>query len=92
MKSLRIENKKQPRIGDVLLIQETYQEIRTKIWDLGESSRNANTAKVIVPSKHLPQRLLNLLYPLECGDETSSIVHETIKEQRISEFDRRNSN
>lgn len=35
MKSLRIENKKQPRIGDVLLIQETYQDISVKLAKSG---------------------------------------------------------
>ena len=77
MKTILTKNEKQPRIGDVVLIKGNLPRDSCKIrriCDHVENSRNTSAAKVMLLSKHLLQLLLNLLYPLECGDNTSSIV------------------
>ena len=71
VKGPRIQAAEEPRVGNVVLLKE---DLPRGVWRMGKitelissSDGKFRAAKVLLPTKKVLKRPLNLLYPLECG-------------------------
>ena len=71
VKGPRIQAAEEPKVGSVVLLKE---DLPRGVWKMGKitelissSDGKFRTAKVLLPTKKVLKRPLNLLYPLECG-------------------------
>ena len=70
VKGPRIQAAEEPKAGSIVLLKEDLQRVVWKMAKISElmSSNDGKirAAKVLLPTKKVPHRSLNLLYPLEC--------------------------
>ena len=71
VKGPQIQAAEEPKVGSVVLLKE---DLPLGVWKMGKitelissSDGKFRTAKVLLPTKKVLKRPLNLLYPLECG-------------------------
>ena len=71
VKGPRIQAAEDPRVGSVVLLKE---DLTRGVWKMGKITElilsndgEVRAARVLLPSKKVLNRLLNHLYPLECG-------------------------
>ena len=83
LKSPRIEANERPRIGDIVQLKE---DLPRGSWKLGKivelitsNDGNIRAAKVLLPTKNVVNRSLNLLYPLEYEHEHWQMSREIPK-------------
>ena len=83
LKSPRIEANETPRIGDIVQLKE---DLPRGSWKLGKivelitsNDGNIRAAKVLLPTKNVVNRSLNLLYPLEYEHEHWQMSREIPK-------------
>ena len=83
LKSPRVESKETPKIGDIVQLKE---DLPRGSWKLGKivelitsNDGNIRAAKVLLSTKNVVNRPLNLLYPLECEYEHQQMLRETPK-------------
>ena len=73
LKSKRIESKEVAKVGNIVQVKENAPRGTWKIAKIVElipnSDGNIRAAKILLPSKNIVARPLNLLYPLECEVE-----------------------
>ena len=90
----RIQSKQEPRVGDVVQIQENTPRGSWKIGRIIEliKSRDGEerAAKVLLQSRNTLQRSLCYLFPLECDEKLDDSV-ETTQRERTS-IDKSNVN
>ena len=83
LKSPRIESKETPQIGDIAQLKE---DLPRGSWKLGKivelitsNDGNIRAAKVLLSTKNVVSRPLNLLCPLECEHEHRQMSREMPK-------------
>ena len=83
LKLPRIEANETPRIWDIVQLKE---DLPRGSWKLGKivelitsNDGNIRAAKVLLPTKNVVNRSLNLLYPLECEHEHRQMSREILK-------------
>jgi hypothetical protein len=76
-------SKSSPKVGDVVQIKDTVPRGSWKVGRIVQlvTSRDGNirSAKIILPSKIVIGRPLNLLYPLETSEDLNVENHELLK-------------
>ena len=83
LKSPRVESKETPKIGDIVQLKE---DLPRGSWKLGKivelitsNDGNIRAAKVLLSTKNVVSRPLNLLCPLECEHEHRQMSREMPK-------------
>ena len=82
----RIQSTKEPKIGDVVQIKESSPRGTWKIGKIIELIKSQDgqrrAAKVIMPNKHILQRSLVHLFPLEFNEDETKDTNEVAKSMR----------
>ena len=88
LKSQRVEASELPGIGDVIQIKEN---ILRGSWKIGKivklisnKERHTKAATIILPTRCTINRPLNMIHPLECGNEKND-SHEDLKIKETDE-------
>ena len=85
LKSPRVQSLKKPEVGDVVQIKENLPRGAWKVGKILELISNTDgierAAKILLPSKNIINRSLNMLYPLEC----EVVVNKEAKEESNKE-------
>ena len=95
VKGPRIQAAEEPRVGNVVLLKE---DLPRGVWKMAKitelissSDGKFRAAKVLLPTKKVLKRPLNLLYPLECGSvqeieatQDGEQLEETVEDTSIT--------
>ena len=78
MKHSKKQSPKEPQVGDIVQIKDSTPRGSWRIGKVSELFKSQDNqeraAKVILPNKHVLQRSLVHLYPLEINDEETDMV------------------
>ena len=73
LKSQRVQSSSPANVGDIVLVKD---DLPRGCWRIGRliellkgSDQQVRSAKVLLPTKKVIDRPLNLLYPVECSEE-----------------------